>query len=78
MLSILSENTEKLEISSVLKKENKIFILHSGKINRQVLSYVVNNTKCSFKEIEKVFTFDFSLAERGKNFIQINGTTLIR
>ena len=77
----LSEDTEKLYIKEISPKEIEKYnyhILHSGKINKQVLNYIIYNTKVSFEEIGKLFTFDFSKAENNESNIVINNIVMRR
>lgn len=77
----LSEDTEILNIKEISPKEIEKYnyhILHSGKINKQVLKYIVYNTKISFEEIKKLFTFDFSKAEKEETIVVINEIALRR
>lgn len=77
----LSEDTETLRIEEISPKESKkenYHILHSGKIDKQVLKYIVYHTKVSFEEIKKLLTFDFTKAEKGESVIVINGTEMCR
>lgn len=75
----LSEDTEILNIEEISQKEIKNYnqhILHSGDLKKQILDYIVINTKISFEEIRKLFTFDFTNAEKGKTLIVINDTIM--
>ena len=77
----LSEDTEKLNIEQISLEDIKNYpyhICHSGKLNKQVLNYLIYNTKVSFEEIEKLFTFDFNQAEEGKTYILVNGVAMRR
>ena len=77
----LSEYTEKLGILEISPKEIEKYnyhILHSGKTNKQTLDYAVYNTKVSFEEIKKMFTFDFCKFEKGESVIVVNGKALRR
>ena len=77
----LSESTEKLNIKEILPTEIANYnyhILHSGEISRQILHYIINNTKVSFEEIKKLFTFDFYNAEKDKKIIVVNEIALRR
>lgn len=77
----LSEDNETLTINEISLKDITNYnhhILHSGKLNHQILKYIVMNTKVSFEEIKKLFLFDFRKAEKNINIILINKTAFIR
>lgn len=77
----ISEDTDFLVIEEIPVKESKginFHILHSGKINKQILKYIVFNTKISFEEIKKLLIFDFTKAEKGETIIRINGIEMRR
>lgn len=77
----ITEYKEKLDIVEISPTEIENYethILHSGKINRQVLNYIVYNTKICFAEIRKLLTFDFDNAEKNKTIIVVNGIALRR
>lgn len=77
----LSEDTEILNIKEISPKEIEKYnyhILHSGKINKQILNYLIYNTKISFEEIRKLFTFDFSKAEKEETIVVINEIAMRR
>ena len=75
----LIECTEILDIKevSINEKENyQRHLLHNGSVDKQVLDYIIYNTKVSFEEIRKIFDFDFSRAEKNETIIIINKTAL--
>ena len=77
----LSECKEVLHIKEISPKKLKnynYYVLHSGSLNKQILDYIVTQTKVSFGQIQKLFTFDFTKAEKGSVIIVINGIAMRR
>lgn len=75
----LSEDNETLEIREISPKEAEKYnyhILHSGKMDKQILNYIVYSTKVGFEEMKKLFTFDFTKAEQEETIVIVNGIAM--